>query len=70
MFWSKYVKASSAAALLGAVLLSSPARADVALTRADVDAILNRVELIPRGNAARPARLSDFLGVGDALRTA
>ncbi|MBD0333963.1 MAG: FecR domain-containing protein [Cyanobacteria bacterium Co-bin13] len=45
-------------------------RADVALTRADIDVLLNRVELIPRGRSARPARLSDFLGTGDALRTA
>ncbi|HEY9761797.1 MAG TPA: hypothetical protein V6D07_04690, partial [Trichocoleus sp.] len=70
MFSVKYVKALSLAAALGSMLVSTPAKADVTLTRADVDAVLNRVELIPRGSAARPARLSDFLGIGDALRTA
>ncbi|HIK45485.1 MAG TPA: FecR domain-containing protein, partial [Leptolyngbyaceae cyanobacterium M65_K2018_010] len=49
---------------------TGPARADVPLTRADIEAILNRVELITRGRAARPARLRDFMGVGDTLRTA
>ncbi|PSN19896.1 hypothetical protein C7271_04915 [filamentous cyanobacterium CCP5] len=48
----------------------APAVADVTLTRADVESLLNRVELIPRGRSARPARLSDFLALGDALRTA
>ncbi|MBD2258816.1 FecR family protein, partial [Pseudanabaena sp. FACHB-2040] len=58
------------ALLTSALLLPSPAKADVALTRADINALLNRVELIPRGRSARPARVSDFLGTGDALRTA
>ncbi|HIK46933.1 MAG TPA: FecR domain-containing protein, partial [Leptolyngbyaceae cyanobacterium M65_K2018_010] len=47
-----------------------PARAGVPLTRADIEAILNRVELIQRGRAARAARLTDFLAIGDTLRTA
>ncbi len=46
------------------------AQANVALTRADIEAILNRVELIPRGRSARVARSRDFMAVGDTLRTA
>jgi hypothetical protein len=45
-------------------------KAQVPLTRADVESLANRVEVIPAGQSARPARLSDWLGVGDALRTA
>ena len=56
--------------LSGALALALPAKADVPLTRADVEALLNRVEMMPRGASPRPARLSDFLGLGDALRTA
>ncbi|MGF1570012.1 MAG: FecR domain-containing protein [Nodosilinea sp.] len=58
------------AAFLTVLAAGLPARADVPLTRADVESILNRVEFIPRGRSARAARMSDFLGVGDALRTA
>lgn len=58
------------AALSGVLALAAPAKADVPLTRADVEALLNRVEMMPRGSSPRPARLSDFLGLGDALRTA
>jgi len=50
--------------------LGLPARADVPLTRADVESLYNQVELIPDGREARPANLSDWLAVGDALRTA
>lgn len=66
----KLLKLASLVVLGTTLLPLSPAQADVALTRADVNAILNRVELLPRGRNARPARLSDFLGLGDALRTA
>lgn len=53
------------------ILLWAPiASADVPLTRADVEALLNRVELLPRGASPRPARLADYLGRGDSLRTA
>ncbi|WP_198806258.1 FecR family protein [Leptolyngbya sp. BL0902] len=48
----------------------APAHANVVLTRADVEAILNRVELIQQGQAARMARQRDRMTVGDALRTA
>lgn len=48
----------------------TPAWANVPLTRADIEAILNRVELIPRGRSARMARHSDVMVVGDTLRTA
>ena len=58
----------AAIALLAA--LAAPAHADVPLTRADVESVLNRVEFLPRGQSPRAARLSDFLAVGDALRTA
>ncbi|MEM6836357.1 MAG: FecR domain-containing protein [Cyanobacteria bacterium P01_C01_bin.120] len=39
------------------------------LTRADVESLYNRVDLISEGQDARPARLSDRLLVGDAIRT-
>jgi hypothetical protein len=55
---------------LATTLLATPARASVPLTRANVEAILNRVELVQRGRSARPARTTDFMSVGDALRTA
>jgi hypothetical protein len=48
----------------------SPAQANVTLTRADIEAILNRVELIPQGRSARTARQRDVMAVGDTLRTA
>ena len=47
-----------------------PAQGQVPLTRADVEALYNQVDLISEGQAARPARLNDWLSVGDALRTA
>ncbi|MEM9117696.1 MAG: FecR domain-containing protein [Cyanobacteria bacterium P01_F01_bin.56] len=55
---------------LTGALSGSPALADVPLTRADVESMYNQVEFIPEGQNARPARLSDWLSVGDALRTA
>ncbi|PSN14162.1 hypothetical protein C7293_12865 [filamentous cyanobacterium CCT1] len=58
------------ASLMALVLVSLPAQASVTLTRADVEALRNRVEFIPRGRQARTARMSDVLAVGDALRTA
>ncbi|TVQ09369.1 MAG: hypothetical protein EA368_09630 [Leptolyngbya sp. DLM2.Bin27] len=56
--------------LLATLLLGLPAAASVPLTRADVEALRNRVEFIPRGRNPRAARISDFLAAGDALRTA
>jgi len=55
--------------LIGAI---APAvvQAQVPLTRADVESIRNRVDILLDGQATRPARLSDWLSVGDALRTA
>ncbi|MBW4483529.1 MAG: FecR domain-containing protein [Tildeniella torsiva UHER 1998/13D] len=58
------------ASLVALVLVGLPAQASVTLTRAEVEALRNRVEFIPRGRAARAARMSDFLAVGDAVRTA
>ena len=40
------------------------------LTRAEVESVSNRVELILQGQSARRARVNDVMGVGDALRTA
>ncbi|MEO0488130.1 MAG: FecR family protein [Cyanobacteria bacterium J06659_2] len=54
---------------LASVLLPGVAKAQ-ALTRARVEGIRNRVELIPQGRNARRAQVSDVMGVGDALRTA
>ncbi|MEY3298789.1 MAG: hypothetical protein RLZZ597_2049 [Cyanobacteriota bacterium] len=51
-------------------MAGSPAQATVLLTRADIEAILNRVEIIPQGRSARMARRSDVMAVGDTLRTA
>ncbi|MEM9006844.1 MAG: FecR domain-containing protein [Cyanobacteria bacterium P01_F01_bin.86] len=45
-------------------------RAEVPLTRASVEALANEVELLPEAGTARPAQLSDWLGIGDAIRTA
>ena len=56
--------------LVATVLVGLPAEASVPLRRADVEALRNRVEFIPRGRTPRAARRSDFLAVGDALRTA
>ena len=63
----KLVGGAALAILLGT---STAAEGSVPLRRADIEQILNRVELIPRGRAARTARLSDYLAIGDALRTA
>ncbi|NER80083.1 MAG: hypothetical protein F6K42_10965 [Leptolyngbya sp. SIO1D8] len=52
------------------VIAPMPARANVPLTRADVESLHNRVEVMLRGQPARTATLSDWLGVGDSLRTA
>ncbi len=49
---------------------AAPALASVPLTRANIEAIVNRVELIPRGRSARVASLRDVMAVGDTLRTA
>jgi hypothetical protein len=54
---------------LATMLLANPGRASVPLTRADLETILNRVELVQRGRV-RPARTTDFMSVGDSLRTA
>jgi hypothetical protein len=62
-----------ASALMSCLALAATApaaRADIPLTRADIEAILNRVEFIPQGRSARTARLSDFMAIGDTLRTA
>ena len=68
---AKWMTLGVSLASLGLVWMAgAPAQANVALTRADIEAILNRVELIPRGRSARMARQSDLMAVGDTLRTA
>ena len=62
-------KAAALVSLVSLVLMGLPAEASVPLTRADVEALRNRVELI-RGRTARAARTSDVLAIGDVLRTA
>ncbi|MEL7315294.1 MAG: FecR domain-containing protein, partial [Cyanobacteria bacterium J06559_3] len=54
--------------LVGAIVPLS-VKADVPLIRADVESLQNNVEVILQGQTARPATLSDWLGLGDALRT-
>ncbi|MEO1180982.1 MAG: FecR domain-containing protein [Cyanobacteria bacterium J06636_28] len=59
--------------LLGtSFLLGTPsgAIAQTSLTWAKVESLRNRVHLIPNGNNARLARVSDVMSIGDALRTA
>jgi hypothetical protein len=51
-------------------IASTPVRADVPLTRAQVESLYNRVDLISEGESARPATLDDWLNLGDAIRTA
>ncbi|MFH7242260.1 MAG: FecR domain-containing protein [Spirulina sp.] len=70
-FSARWISLGSALVVAGLTWLpGGPAQASVALTRADIEAILNRVELIPRGRSARMARSRDFMAVGDTLRTA
>jgi hypothetical protein len=71
--WAQRSATGSLTGLLSlAVLLLTvlPAEASTPLTRADIEALRNQVEFLPRGRSARPARMSDVLSVGDALRTA
>ncbi|WP_169612033.1 FecR family protein [Nodosilinea sp. P-1105] len=69
-FGARAFQASGTVCLLLVSVLGQVVQANVPLTRADIQALRNRVEYIPRGRAARAARLSDFLAVGDSLRTA
>lgn len=65
----QFASLSGLALTLTSILGGLPAQAQVPLTRADVESLYNQVEFIPEGQAARPANLSDWLSVGDALRT-
>ncbi|MEM1238400.1 MAG: FecR domain-containing protein [Cyanobacteria bacterium P01_H01_bin.26] len=59
--------------LLGASVIfgiPSAAWAQTTLTWAKVERLRNRVHIIPNGHSARPARVTDLMEVGDALRTA
>ena len=64
------VSLTSLVCAFASLLLAAAARAEVPLTRAEVEALHNRVELIPQDGSTRPARLSDWLSLGDAIRTA
>ncbi|WP_228062084.1 FecR domain-containing protein, partial [Coleofasciculus sp. LEGE 07081] len=55
---------------VGSLLVPQNAIAQTALTRAVIQALRNRVQLIPKNRSARAARPSDTLAVGDALTTA
>lgn len=70
MLYSQFAKLSSLATLIAIVLGSTPVRAEIPLTRADIESVLNRVELLRSGQMPQQARSSDFLSTGDRLRTA
>ena len=55
---------------LGSAIAPTALRAEVPLTRADVESVHSTVEYIPDGRLARPATVNDWLALGDALRTA
>lgn len=61
---------ASAICLLGSLVAPSAVHAQVPLTRADIEALYNDVVYLPESGQARPASLSDWLDLGDALRTA
>lgn len=71
---SRPVRALSMALGLTALLLAPPQATaqeiePEGLRWARVDFLRNRVQLLPREDRARRARISDILGVGDSLRT-
>lgn len=70
---SQYHLQRGALASLVYVILSAMiptvARADIPLIRGDVDAFQNQVEIWLRGGPNRPIRSSDWLSLGDAIRT-
>ena len=55
---------------LSLLLVPRPASADEPLEWARIDFLRNRVQLVPRQQRARRARIADVLSTGDALRTA
>ncbi|HEY9728968.1 MAG TPA: FecR domain-containing protein [Chroococcales cyanobacterium] len=55
---------------LGSLLVPSEALAQTPLSRAVLQSLKNRVQLIPKSQQARPARVSDAMTPGDALATA
>ena len=61
---------ASVVCLLTNLFVPASANAQVPLTRADVEAIQNRVDFLPDSGTVRRARLSDWLSLGDAVRTA
>ena len=50
-------------------MVPASVRADIPLIRADVDSYQNYVEILLRGGPTRPVRASDWLSLGDAIRT-
>lgn len=66
-FW----KISAAISLAGVLLLPRAVSAEEqTLSWARIDFLRNQVQLVPQNERARNARISDFLSIGDALRTA
>ncbi|MFW6296107.1 MAG: FecR domain-containing protein, partial [Halothece sp.] len=55
---------------LSTLLLPIDAKAETRLTQAIIEAVRNRVRLIPNNQSARPASLADAINPGDALATA
>uniref|UniRef100_A0ACD5GZG9 Uncharacterized protein n=1 Tax=Desertifilum tharense IPPAS B-1220 TaxID=1781255 RepID=A0ACD5GZG9_9CYAN len=55
--------------VLFAVLLAPPATAQTPLTRAVVQTVRNQVQLIPRQQTPRPARISEEMRSEDAIST-
>ena len=45
-------------------------KAEIPLTRANIESLQNYVELLPNNGNARPARITDLFGLGDIIRTA
>jgi acrosin len=50
-------------------IASPSAMADMSLTRADVSAFQNRVNILLRDGLTRPVRPNDWLSIGDAIQT-
>ncbi|NEN97739.1 MAG: FecR domain-containing protein, partial [Moorea sp. SIO3I7] len=55
---------------VNSLIFSKSVSAEIPLTRAVVEKLRNRVQLIPKNESARPARRSDAMTIGDALVTA
>lgn len=68
-FW-RWIGVASLLYTIASAIAPNSVRADGPLTQISVESLYNSVELLPRVGAARPARLTDWLGQGDTLQTA